>query len=153
MGLPSISQLHSSHWGGCQRSAEMSLCATSTVLWANRGTVYTGTWTFGFIKQKTVCRTGWLLSQHSRKELTSSITGHHTDTSGGRGRIRHTLCGQSKGEYSRNQEQNLPHLCSAQSNSLNTKTRHSCYLIALIFRTIKMLSSKDRVKKSKDYLD
>lgn len=36
-----------------------------------------------------------------------------------------------------------------KSNSLNTKTRQSYYLIALIFKTIKMLSSKDRVKKAR----
>lgn len=34
-----------------------------------------------------------------------------------------------------------------ESNPLNTKTTQSYYLIALIFMKIKMLSSKDRVKK------
>lgn len=114
MGLPSPSQLHTGDRGGGQRSAEVSLCATSSFLWAKRGTVCTGKWTYGFIKQKTACRTGWLLSQHSRKELPFSITGHHTGTSEGRWRIRHMLCGQSKAGYSENQEQNSPHLCSAQ---------------------------------------
>lgn len=36
-----------------------------------------------------------------------------------------------------------------KSYSLNTKTRQSYYLIALIFKTIKMLSSNDTVKKAR----
>lgn len=153
-GLPSTSQLHTSLWGGAQSSAEMSLCATSSFVSKHRNCLHRK-WTRGFIKWKAVCGTGWLLwllSQDSRKELTSSISEHHTDTSEGKGRIRaHALWTKQRRVLRKPGTKPTSPMLSPmpKSNSLNTKTRQSYYLIAPIFKTIKMLSSKDRVKKAR----
>lgn len=107
---------HQSLGRGSEECRDVSACHWHSFASKQRNCLHRK-WTRGFIKRKAVCRTGWLLwllSQDSRKELTSSITGHHSDTSEGKGSIRHMLCGQSKGGYLENQEQNSPHLYSVQ---------------------------------------
>lgn len=70
----------------------------------------------GHIKQKTVCRPDDFhdSSQHSRKELTSSITERHTDMHGERKAKAQALWTKHRG-HQENKEQNSP---STQPNAL-----------------------------------